>query len=243
VSARPAGGGGTLLATLVESASEPYRAAGRFAWHFARGKLAGDPVFAAILAQGYLSGRAHILDLGCGQGLLAAWLIAAQASERRGGWPPEWPPAPRPQSLVGVEILPREVQRARLALGAQARIVHADFRTVDYGRVDAIVMLDVLHYNDFASQEAVLARARAALTPDGVLLLRVGDAGGGLRFGASLLVDRLVVLARRRRLVRFRCRPLAEWHELLARLGFRTRAVPMSAGTPFANFLLVGAPA
>jgi SAM-dependent methyltransferase len=243
VSARPAGGGGTLLATLVESASAPYRAAGRFAWHFARGKLAGDPVYAAILAQGYLSGRARILDLGCGQGLLAAWLLAAQASERCGGWPPDWPPAPRPQSFVGVESLAREVQRARLALGAHARIVHADFRAVDYGRVDAIVMLDVLHYNDFTSQEAVLARAHAALMPGGVLLLRVGDAAGGVRFRASLLVDRAVALARRRRLVRFRCRPLTEWQQLLARLGFTTRAVPMSAGTPFANVLLVGAPA
>jgi SAM-dependent methyltransferase len=234
--------GGTALAALVESASERYRSAGRFARHFARGKLASDPVFAAILAHGLLSGRARILDLGCGQGLLAAWLLAAQASERCGAWPPEWPPAPRPQSLVGVEILPREVQRARVALGAQARIVHADFRAVDYGRVDAIVMLDVLHYNDFTSQEAVLTRARAALAPGGVLLLRVADAAGGVRFRVGLLVDAAVALARRRRVVRFRSRPLTEWQQLLARLGFLTRAVPMSAGTPFANFLLVGAP-
>jgi SAM-dependent methyltransferase len=230
------------LATLIESASERYRTAGRFARHFARGKLAGDPVFAAILARGLLSGRARILDLGCGQGLLAAWLLAAQASERFGSWPPQWPPAPRPQSLVGVEILPREVQRARIALGASAQIVHADFRAVDYGRVDAIVMLDVLHFNDFASQEAVLARARAALAPGGVLLLRVGDAAGGVRFGLGLLLDRTMALARRHRPVRFCCRPLGEWQQLLARLGFVTRAVPMSAGTPFANFLLIGAP-
>jgi SAM-dependent methyltransferase len=112
-------GDDAALATLIESASERYRTAGRFARHFARGKLAGDPVFAAILAQGLLSGRARILDLGCGQGLLASWLLAAQASEHGGSWPPEWPPAPRPQSLVGVEIVPREVERARLALGSR----------------------------------------------------------------------------------------------------------------------------
>jgi SAM-dependent methyltransferase len=228
---------------LIESASGLYRTAGRFAWHFARGKLAGDPVFAAILAQGLLSGRARILDLGCGQGLLAAWLLAAQASEHSGTWPRQWPPAPRPRSLVGIESHPPEVRRARLALGACSRIVQADFRAVDYGQADAIVMLDVLHYNDYASQEAVLARARAALAPGGALLLRVGDAAGGVRFALSLLVDRAVALARRRRPVRFRCRPLTEWQQLLARLGFVTRAVPMSAGTPFANFLLICAPA
>ena len=67
----------SLARELVNSASEPYRACGRFAYHFARGKLARDPVFAAILSRGLLSGRTRILDLGCGQGLLAAWLLAA----------------------------------------------------------------------------------------------------------------------------------------------------------------------
>ncbi|MFZ1904384.1 MAG: hypothetical protein WAU56_03225, partial [Steroidobacteraceae bacterium] len=76
-----------------------------------------------------------------------------------------------------------------------------------------------------------------------VLLLRVGDAAGGVRFGLGLLLDWTVALARRHRPVRFCCRPLSEWLELLGRLGFVTRAVPMSAGTPFANFLLIGAPA
>ena len=44
---------------LVNSASKPYRACGRFAYHFARGKLRQDPVFAAILSRGLLSGRAR----------------------------------------------------------------------------------------------------------------------------------------------------------------------------------------
>ena len=53
---------------LVMSASQRYRACGRFAYHFARGKLRQDPVFAAILARGLLAGRSRILDLGCGRG-------------------------------------------------------------------------------------------------------------------------------------------------------------------------------
>jgi SAM-dependent methyltransferase len=228
------------LASLVDSASAPYRAAGRFAWHFARAKLRGDPVFAALLAQGLLAGRARVLDLGCGQGLLAAWLLAARALEAAGAWPRAWPPAPQPEKLLGVEIQPREVQRAHLAFGAQAQFVLGDIRHVDYGACDAIVMLDVLHYTDYAAQEAALARARAALAPGGLLLLRVGDADGGTRFALGQAVDRIVALARRGRLLRLWCRPLREWLDLLERLGFRARAVPMSAGTPFANFLLIG---
>ncbi|MGH8304362.1 MAG: class I SAM-dependent methyltransferase [Steroidobacteraceae bacterium] len=228
------------LRALIDAASVPYRAAGRFAWRFARGKLGGDPAFAAILAQGLLAGRARILDLGCGRGLLASWLLAARDAEIAGRWPRGWPQAPAPERLLGVELDPREVARARAALGERLHVVHGDIGNVDYATVDAIVMLDVLHYNDYAAQEAVLARARAALSPGGVLLLRVGDAEGGVGFGVSKLVDRAVVLVRQHRLARLWCRPAREWHGLLARLGFSTSALPMSAGTPFSNVLLVG---
>ena len=63
-----------LIASLIGAASAYYRPAGQFAWRFARGKLAGDPAYRALLAQGLLAGRSRLLDLGCGQGLLAAWL-------------------------------------------------------------------------------------------------------------------------------------------------------------------------
>ena len=225
---------------LVAAASIRYRPVGRFAWYFARGKLAGDPAFAAILRRGLLSDRARILDLGCGQGLLASWLLAAQATQLEGGWPSDWPPAPAPRQLLGVDVNANEVARARAALGDRAWIVQGDIRHVDYGSVDAIVMLDVLHYTDQASQEAVLSRARAALAPHGVLLLRVGDADGGAAFALSKLVDRIVALARRRELPRLTCRPVREWRALLEKLGFLTEVLPMHEGTLFANVLLIG---
>jgi len=228
------------MRAIVDAASIRYRAAGRFAWYFARGKLAGDPAFAAILRRGLLSDRARILDLGCGQGLLASWLLAAQARQFEGAWPSDWPPAPAPRQLLGIDADRREVARARAALGDRARFVQGDIRHVDYGSVDAIVLLDVLHYTDPASQEAVLSRARAALAPRGVLLLRVGDADGGAGFALSKLVDRFVALVRRHELPHLTCRPAHEWRALLEKLGFLTEAVPMSEGTPFANVLLIG---
>jgi SAM-dependent methyltransferase len=229
-----------LRATLLDQACEPYRKAGRFAYHFARGKLRGDPVFRAILELGLLSGRPRILDLGCGQGLLAAWLrAAAHCCYERGIWPRTWPPAPRPESMRGIELIGREVERARGALGPGCDVVQADIRTAVFGSADAVVILDVLHYVPAPAQREVLQRVRAALPVGGLLLLRVGDADGGLRFHFTQWVDKAVLLARGRGRVALHCRSIEEWRGLLRECGFDSRVEPMSHDTPFANVVLI----
>ena len=231
-----------LRRCLVEVAARRYRHAGRFACYFARGKLGHDPVFPALLAIGLVPDRARILDLGCGQGLLAAWLAAAAQSHCAGEWYAGWPPPPSAWSFRGIELMARDVARANRALGALGTVEAGDILAVAFGEADAVVILDVLHYLDRASQEAVLKRARAALSPRGVLLLRIGDARGGLPFRIGNWVDQIAFFLRRRSWVRPQCRPLPEWIGLLDRLGFRTDSIPMSAHTPFANVLLVARP-
>jgi SAM-dependent methyltransferase len=230
----------SLRGLLLDQACEPYRQDGRFAYHFARGKLRGDPVFRAILELGLLRGYPRILDLGCGQGLLAAWLrAAAYCCYERGIWPRAWPPAPRPQSMRGIELRAREVDRARRALGPGCEVVQADIRSAVFGSADAVVLLDVLHYIPASSQREVLQRVRAALPRGGLLLLRVGDAGAGLRFRFTRWVDQAVMLTRGQGLVALHCRSIEQWRQLLRDCGFDTRAEPMSHGTPFANVLLI----
>jgi 2-polyprenyl-3-methyl-5-hydroxy-6-metoxy-1,4-benzoquinol methylase len=210
---------------LVEAASEPYRAAGRFAWHFARGKLGGDPAFRHFLEKELIPDGARLLDLGCGQGLLAALLAAAGA--------------PRLSAYRGIELMARDVARAHRALGAGCGVEQGDIRRAAFGQADAVVILDVLHYMPIADQDDVLRRVRAALSPGGVLLLRVGDAAAGLPFRLSNWVDWTVAFVRGHGATRFHCRTVAQWRAALEALGFAVRAVPMSRGTPFANMLLV----
>ncbi len=226
---------------LREAACAPYRQHGRFAWHFARGKLGRDPVFRALIERGLVPPGAHLVDIGCGQGLLAALRQAVQAQVAAGRWPAGWPAAPLPGRYTGIELMPRDVARAQAALGASghAQFVCADMCSVPLPGCDMVVILDVLHYVDAAAQAALLGRVHQALVPGGRLLLRVGDASARRGFATSQWVDRVVTLVRGHHAAPTFGRPLADWLVLLQTLGFGVQTMPMSRGTPFANVLLV----
>ena len=226
--------------TLVESASAPYQRSGRFAWHFARGKLRRDPVFSHLIERGLIAPHSRVLDIGCGQGVLASLIRAAARLASQGRWPSDWAEAPVDVRIAGIEVLARDVARARAALGDSAEFVCADMRSAAFAAADTVVLLDVLHYLSIAEQDAVLARVRIALPEGGRLVLRVGDAASRGRFAASGWVDRLVTLARGQGFGRHAGRTLAAWQRRLRELGFAVASEPMHKGTPFANVLLVG---
>jgi SAM-dependent methyltransferase len=231
-----------LQSSLIDAASAPYRAADKFALYFARGKLRGDPIFICLLEQGLIPSGARLLDLGCGQGLLAAWLLAARAYAERGDWSTQMPQPPALESIRGIELLPRNIERARRALGSQASFVHGDICNTDFDDSDVIVMLDVLHYIDYEEQANILKRIHQALPPAGLLILRVGNAAGGLRFRISYWFDRLVWLLRGVSNKRLYCRQLADWQHLLQASGFNVETVPIPQVTYAANVLLVAKP-
>ena len=234
--------------SLAREAAGAYPAHERFARHFAFGKLKGDPAFAHMLRERLVPENARVLDIGCGQGLLCSLLLAAHARHARGDWSPGWPEPPAVSRYTGIELMQADVERARsMAVHWQGRrqgwpthnFIAGDMRDTEFPHVDVAVILDVLHYIAHDAQVEVLERVRAALAPKGLLLIRVGDEAPTLRFRYTLFIDRVVMAARGHRLPRLWCRPVSAWREVLARLGFQVDAVPMSAGTPFANVLLV----
>ncbi|MCW5657539.1 MAG: class I SAM-dependent methyltransferase [Burkholderiaceae bacterium] len=226
---------------LHRSASDRYRGSGRFAWHFARGKLGRDPVFRALLQGGAVPPQARVLDIGCGQGLLASLLAACDAFAAAKQWPEPWGAAPAHTRYTGIDLMPRDIARAQQALATlepPPTLICGDMRTTPFPPCDVVVVLDVLHYVDIAAQDDVLARIRTALRPSGRLLLRVGDASQRWGFAASQWVDRIVTSVRGHRAPPTYGRTLEQWRATLQALGFAVQALPMSRGTPFANVLL-----
>jgi SAM-dependent methyltransferase len=233
---------------IINRATEPYQQAGKFAWHFARGKLGGDPAFANLLRLGLLKDNDRILDIGCGQGLLAACLLAAEEQAKQ-SWPADWAPAPRGLAIHGIELMPKDVQRARDAHGNNPRATFecADMCNASFPPSEAVVILDVLHYVPIAAQDDVLRRIVACLQAgenkargqQSRLLLRVGDKAAGLPFKVSNWVDAVVTTIRGHRLSTLYCRTVKEWTATLESLGFTVKPMPMHEGTPFANIMLV----
>ena len=210
---------------LARRAAARYPSRDRYARLFAYGKLTRDPVFEHLIDNGLIPPDSRILDVGCGQGLLAA-LLAAEG--RHGRW-----------RYRGIDLDARAVERARYAAGPAGDLVVGDMRNADLGDADVVVMLDVLHYAEPEVQSGALRRAREALAGGGTLLVRVADARRSLRFRVTTALDLATSRMRGHRVKRLHHVPLDERVRELESLGFRVEAAPMSRGTPFANVLLV----
>jgi SAM-dependent methyltransferase len=231
----------SFSAPLTRAAAAPYWWADWYAFLFARIKLRIDPAFSTILRQGLIPDNSRVLDLGCGQGLLASSLLAAQMLAQKGCWPQDWASPPSLASFKGLDSVALDIARAKQALGRQAEFRVADICTADFSQADVVVILDVLHYIDHEAQEAVLLRVKQALSPNGRLILRVGNAAGGFWFKASYWYDRLVWFLRTGSDNPLYCRSLDDWLATLDRLGFKTRIETLGRGVSLSNTLLVAA--
>jgi SAM-dependent methyltransferase len=223
---------------LIDAASRPYLAAGRYAYHFARGKLTHDPIFLALLRSGRIPDRARILDLGCGHAVLASLLLAAHKKVEDGLWPADWNRPPSGLQLHGIESWRAAATRAQITLGARASILLADLRDASLPDADVVVLIDVLHYLAADDQIALLRRVSHCLRAGGVLILRVADTNAGWRFRAGVAADILGSLMTAGGFLPQHHRPIDDWMNLLHELGFVTSIEPVAKEKSFANVLL-----
>jgi SAM-dependent methyltransferase len=226
------------IGALIDAASKPYLAAGRYAYYFVRSKLRHDPVFIALLRSGRIPDRARVLDLGCGHAVLASLLLAACERFEGGLWPAKWAAPPSKLQLHGIEWERRAARQAQITLGSRATIRTADLRDVPLPEADVVVLIDVLHYVETDAQVSLLERVAQSLRSGGLLILRVADMSAGWRFHVGKTADRFGSLLTMRAIPRQYHRRFDQWLHLLDTLGFEPSVEPNAAGNSFANVLV-----
>ncbi len=109
----------------------------------------------ALLETLQLAHTAHLLDLGCGNGLIAEYLAAATGAE-----------------VTGLDYIPQAIAQAQARVGANVprrHFVVGDINALELpsATFDAIVAIDTIYFsNDYA---ATVCQLKAALRPRGQL--------------------------------------------------------------------------
>lgn len=204
----------------------------RWHYHYARSKLASDPLYGGVAAA-LRGSRAPLLDLGCGIGLLAHALAA-----------------------YGVELDYRGVDNdggkiaCAQAAAQRAGLMQARFETVDLTRTfpshrGSVAILDVLQFLPPAAQSPLLAQAAVCLSPGARLVIRTGLADGNWRSHVTRGVDVLSRTLRWMNAGPTRYPSRAGLTAELTALGLTAQFSPLWGRTPFNNWMVVataGAP-
>jgi 2-polyprenyl-6-hydroxyphenyl methylase/3-demethylubiquinone-9 3-methyltransferase len=157
-----------------------------------------------------------IAEVGCGHGLLTA-LLAVDRPDRR---------------LVGVDPDPRKIAWASLGPGTLANVLlrqgNIECLSPEFdGRLDAIVIADVLYLLPVSEWVKFLARCRLLLRPGGWLLLKETEARSSWKYLKCVAQEWVMVklLQRTRDSGGLNLKPRAYVEELLRQTGFELREV------------------
>lgn len=123
---------------------------------FARFKMKMDPMFAEL--NRYVQNPRRIIDIGCGYGVPAVWLLELH---------PE-------ASVLGLEPDEERAHIARRVLGARGAVQTGLAPDLPEGEspADHVLMIDMLHYLDDEALRLVCRRIYERLAPEGVLVIR-----------------------------------------------------------------------
>ena len=116
-----------------------------------------------------LPNQGVIIDLGCGEGVIARYL--AQRKTRR---------------VIGVD---NNRKRLQSATQKNLKFVLSDIRNYGLKAADAIVISDVLHHLKFKDQKELLVKIAKNLKKGGIFIIKEIDAGEFIRSRLSRIWD------------------------------------------------------
>jgi uncharacterized protein len=124
---------------------------------FARFKILLDPMFPRL--SDFVKPGWKLLDVGCGFGVPAAWLLTLYPD----------------LEFTACDPIEERARIARRVLGERAKVLHGGALDLplDNVKTDAVLLLDVLHHLADRDLVELLARLRSALSGEGRLIIRV----------------------------------------------------------------------
>jgi 2-polyprenyl-3-methyl-5-hydroxy-6-metoxy-1,4-benzoquinol methylase len=146
---------------------------------YAVGKIALDPAYPAV-AYALRDSQRPLLDLGCGMGLLAAYLRA------KGHRAP----------ILGLDVDEQKIGVARQVIAGRREKFHAADAINFPEHSGDIVMLDVLHYFSDEDQQFLLKKIAASIAPRGIALIRLALNESNWRFTATKIEEWFVRVSR-----------------------------------------------
>ncbi len=199
---------------------------GRWLRGYVRGKLRGDPIFAAAYKE-LKDSPEPVLDLGCGIGLFEFYL------RERGNRAP----------LFGWDF-----DAAKIALAA--RIATAEYEAVEFAAADFIqalpmmppgqvVIFDVLHYLPAVAQRSLLEWAAAHVAPGGCCVIRATPRDASWRFRATRLEEWFIHAISWVKSGAVHFATMEEIKAPFVARGFSVDVRPLWGRTPFNSHLLV----
>lgn len=144
----------------------PYGQLGPYQRHFARFKILMDPMFPRLAD--FVRPGWKVMDVGCGYGVAAAWLLAIYPDLR----------------FLACDPDQERARVAALVLDSRGEVLpcRAQDLPLENVKADAVLCLDILHYLSDRELGEFLDRARPVLPSEGRLIIRVTIPGKRLRF-------------------------------------------------------------
>lgn len=117
----------------------------------------------------FLPSQGKIVDLGCGEGVLAEFLAKRKA-----------------RKVIGIDINKKRLQQPRVS---NLIFDYGDIRNFPLKGLDGVVLSDVLHHLNFADQNQLLSRIANSLNENGVLVIKEIDTKEFMRSKLSRFWD------------------------------------------------------
>lgn len=164
-----------------------------------------------------------IVELGCGEGLLANYLAISE---------PE-------RYVIGYEIVPERLALAKKGI-KNTKYYVGDIVDVAFPKADVFVLFHVLHHLlSYEAQEEVLKKVKKSLNTGGKLVIVEVYVEPSIKYLAAWIADHFLVpwVFEKRFHTNAYFRRKKSWLNLLERLGYNVKVTLAVKGRPFPNII------